>query len=81
MREALSGTSSQCFTVSPALISIFGGFVGVGCVCFGVLVVCVGLCLCLFVFPPRVRSLELCAKSMQYAILNRRSCHGVYGMG
>ena len=25
MREALSGTSSQCFTVSPALISIFGG--------------------------------------------------------
>ena len=42
MREALSGTSSQCFTVSPALISIFGGcgLVGVGCVCFGVLVVC-----------------------------------------
>ena len=34
MREALSGTSSQCFTVSPALISIFGGcgLVGVGCV-------------------------------------------------
>ena len=25
MREALSGTSSRCFTVSPALISIFGG--------------------------------------------------------
>ena len=24
MREALSGTSSRCFTVSPALISIFG---------------------------------------------------------
>ena len=67
MREALSGTSSQCFTVSPALISIFGGcgLVGVGCVCFGVLVVCVGLCLCLFVFPPRVRSFELCANSMQ----------------
>ena len=26
---------------------------------------CVGLCLCLFVFPPRVRSFELCANSMQ----------------
>ena len=27
MREALSGTSSQRFTVSPASISIFWGFV------------------------------------------------------
>ena len=41
------------------------GLVGVGCVCFGVLVFCVGLCLCLFVLPPRVRSFELCANSMQ----------------
>ena len=28
MRVALSGTSSRCFTVSPALISIFGGGFG-----------------------------------------------------
>ena len=49
MREALSGTSSQCFTVSPALISIFGGC------CWLVLVVfvlgflfCVVLCFLLF---------------------------------
>ena len=41
MREALSGTSSQRFTVSPASISIFWGFlVGVCCVWFGVLVLC-----------------------------------------
>ena len=67
MREALSGTSSQRFTVSPASISIFWGLwlVGVGCVFFW------GFgCLCWFVFvfvcfPPRVRSFELCANSMQ----------------
>ena len=49
MREALSGTSSQCFTVSPASISIFWGFlVGVFCVWFGVLVfVLVCVCVCL----------------------------------
>ena len=48
MREALSGTSSQRFTVSPASISIFWGllfgFWGVfvqGFFCFGV-----GFCLC-----------------------------------
>ena len=52
MREALSGTSSQRFTVSPASISFFlgvCGLVGVGCVWFGVLVfvlVCVCVCLC-----------------------------------
>ena len=28
MRVALSGTSSRCFTVSPALISIFGVLAG-----------------------------------------------------
>ena len=67
MREALSGTSSRCFTVSPALISIFEGgcwlvlvvfFVwGFGFVLFGVF--------CCFLFPSRVRSFELCANSMQ----------------
>ena len=37
MREALSGTSSQRFTVLPASISIFWGFlVGVCCVWFRV---------------------------------------------
>ena len=48
MREALSGTSSQRFTVSPALISIFWGFVVwfLGCFCFGVFCFGVGLCLC-----------------------------------
>ena len=42
MREALSGTSSQCFTVSPALISIFGGCCWL-CFFLGFLF---GLCLC-----------------------------------
>ena len=52
MREALSGTSSQRFTVSPASISIFWGlwfgwcwlclFWGFGCLCWFVFVfVCV----------------------------------------
>ena len=47
MRAALSGTSSQRFTVSPASISIFWGFVvWLGFfVWFGVFG-CVGLCLC-----------------------------------
>ena len=43
MREALSGTSSQRFTVSPASISIFWVVVGwcwlCFCFCFGVLVI------------------------------------------
>ena len=34
MREALSGTSSRCFTVSPALISIFWGVFGWFWLCF-----------------------------------------------
>ena len=51
MREALSGTSSQRFTVPPASISIFWGFVVwlVFCVWFGVfgfVLVCVCFCLC-----------------------------------
>ena len=48
MRGALSGTSSRCFTVSPALISIFGVVVGWCWLCFlfGVLVLC---CLVFFV--------------------------------
>ena len=65
MREALSGTSSQRFTVPPASISIFWGLGVCGLVGFLCLVwgfwFCVGLCLFLFVFPPRVRSFELCA--------------------
>ena len=50
MREALSGTSSQRFTVSPASISIFWGFVVwfLGCFCFGVFVL-VLVCVCVFV--------------------------------
>ena len=45
MRVALSGTSSRCFTVSPALISIFG-VVLAGCGCFFF----VGLFVCVWVF-------------------------------
>ena len=52
MRVALSGTSSRCFTVSPALISIFGVVLaGCGC-CF--CLVCVWFfvwLLCLVCFP------------------------------
>ena len=60
MRVALSGTSSRCFTVSPALISIFGG--GFGWLWLRFLF---GLCLgflfgCLFgLLPPRVRSFDI----------------------
>ena len=68
MREALSGTSSRCFTVSPALISIFWGGFWLVLVVFFVCLVC-WLCWFVFVFlfvsPPRVRSFELCANSMQ----------------
>ena len=46
MREALSGTSSQRFTVSPASISIFWGFVFWFWVGFFVLVL---VCVCVFV--------------------------------
>ena len=53
MREALSGTSSQRFTVSPASISIFWGFVvwfwGVFVLGFFVLVL---VCVCVFVCVP-----------------------------
>ena len=42
MREALSGTSSRCFTVSPALISIFGG----GCWLVLVVFFCLGFWFC-----------------------------------
>ena len=45
MRVALSGTSSRCFTVSPALISIFGGGFGWFWLCF-----LFGLCLFFFVW-------------------------------
>ena len=67
MREALSGTSSRCFTVSPALISIFGGGFWLVLVVF---FVCLGFgfvlfCFCCFLFPSRVRSFELCANSRQ----------------
>ena len=67
MREALSGTSLQRFTVSPASISIFWGFVVwfLGCFWFGFFCFGVGLCLCFCLTPPRVRSFELCANSMQ----------------
>ena len=41
MREALSGTCSRCFTVSPALISIFGGGFWLVLVVFFVCLVCV----------------------------------------
>ena len=70
MRVALSGTSSRCFTVSPALISIFGG--GFGWLWLRFLF---GLCLfffvwlfCLVCFPHEwdlLISFELCANSMQ----------------
>ena len=67
MREALSGTSSRCFTVSPALISIFGGGFWLVLLCFLFVLVLVLCCLvsCCFLFPSRVRSFELCANSMQ----------------
>ena len=67
MREALSGTSSQRFTVSPASISIFWGFrclVGVF-FALGFLVLVLVWFVFLFVSPPRARSFELCANSMQ----------------
>ena len=55
MREALSGTSSQRFTVSPASISIFWGLllVGVGCVFVFVLGfwLFVLVCVCVVCFP------------------------------
>ena len=60
MRVALSGTSSRCFTVSPALISIFGGGFG-----WLWLLFLFGLCLvfCLValfgLLPPRVRSFDI----------------------
>ena len=65
MREALSGTSSQRFTVSPASISIFWGFVvwfwGVFVlgffVWFGV-----GLCLCFCLCLPHERNLLSCVR-------------------
>ena len=40
MRVALSGTSSRCFTVSPALISIFGVVLAVCGCCFCLVCVC-----------------------------------------
>ena len=45
MREALSGTSSRCFTVSPALISILGVVFGWFWLCF-----LFGLCFGFWVF-------------------------------
>ena len=67
MREALSGTSSQCFTVSPALISIFGGCGWLVLVVFvlGFLFFVLFCVSCCFLLPSRVRSFELCANSMQ----------------
>ena len=63
MRVALSGTSSRCFTVSPALISIFGVVLaGCGC-CFCLVFVWFVFVFCLValfgLLPPRVRSLYL----------------------
>ena len=67
MREALSGTSSQRFTVSPASISIFWGllFGFWGVFVLGFLFWCWFVFVFLFVSPPRVRSFELCANCMQ----------------
>ena len=66
MREALSGTSSRCFTVSPALISIFGGGFWLVLVVF-LFGLCLGFFVCFvcFLLPSRVRSFELCANCMQ----------------
>ena len=60
MREALSGTSSRCFTVSPALISIFGGGFWLVLVVFFVWFV-FGFfgCFVCFLLPSRVRSFEI----------------------
>ena len=49
MREALSGTSSQRFTVSPASISIFWGFVVWLGFLFGLGFLVVLVCVCVFV--------------------------------
>ena len=63
MREALSGTSSQRFTVSPASISIFLGFVvWFWGVCFGFFCVGVGLCLCFCLCLPHERDLLSCVR-------------------
>ena len=65
MRVALSGTSSRCFTVSPALISILGGGFGWLWLRFFFVFVCL---VCVWVFclvvlfgllPPRVRSFDI----------------------
>ena len=61
MRVALSGTSSRCFTVSPALISIFWGGFGWFWVCF-LFGLCFGFlfgCFVCFLLPPRVRSFDI----------------------
>ena len=50
MREALNGTSSQRFTVSPASISIFWGFCCLVGVFFALgFLVLVLVCVCVFV--------------------------------
>ena len=60
MRVALSGTSSRSFTVSPALISIFGVVLaGCGCVFFFWFVFRFFVWLLFGLLPPRVRSFDI----------------------
>ena len=64
VREALRGTSSQRFTVSPASISNFWGFVVwfLGCFCFGFFCFGVGLCLCFCLWLPHEWDLLSCVR-------------------
>ena len=59
MKETLSGTSSQCFTVSPALISIFGGYGWLVLVVFvlGFLFFVLFCVFCCFLLPSRVHEI------------------------